>query len=440
LHQYLAWGYVPDGRSIYRDATRVYPGHSILLGRDCGSGGSYFTTNASEGGAGDDAAARARRLVNAAVARQMVSDVPLGAFLSGGIDSSVIVAAMRAAARDGQPVHTFTIRFDDPRYDEGGYATAVAKHLGTDHHEFLVRPNAAEDLPRLAYVFGEPFGDSSALPTHYLSRETRRFVTVAISGDGGDELFGGYDRYAAMAIGHRLRRVPRPILQLADVAARGIPGTHPKSAGARLRRLTSTLSANPESRYAGYLRIFGPATLSEILPRQTVDDPKQNHWDGVQFDWRETDPVRAAAASDRLTYLPGDLLTKVDRASMLHGLEVRSPFMDHELVQFAAGLTTDQLLKGGPKRMLREAFAGDLPAWVFKRKKMGFAVPIGEWFRGELRAMLRDNLYAADAFARQHFDMKVVERLVDEHETQRVDHSQRLYALLMLELWWRTAR
>jgi asparagine synthase (glutamine-hydrolysing) len=141
-----------------------------------------------------------------------------------------------------------------------------------------------------------------------------------------------------------------------------------------------------------------------------------------------------------MRYLPDDLLTKVDRASMLHALEVRSPFMDHELVQFAAGLTTDQLLKGGPKRMLREAFAQDLPAWVFKRKKMGFAVPVGEWFRGELRPMLRDHLFAADSFARGHFQMKVVERLVDEHETQRVDHSQRLYALLMLELWWKGQR
>jgi asparagine synthase (glutamine-hydrolysing) len=145
-------------------------------------------------------------------------------------------------------------------------------------------------------------------------------------------------------------------------------------------------------------------------------------------------------ATDRLSYLPHDLLTKVDRCSMLHGLEVRSPFMDHELVQFAAGLTTDQLLKGGPKRMLREAFADDLPAWVFKRKKMGFAVPIGEWFRGELRPMLRDSLFAADAFGRSHFNMNVVQQLVDEHEQMRVDHSQRLYALLMLELWWNTVK
>jgi asparagine synthase (glutamine-hydrolysing) len=141
-----------------------------------------------------------------------------------------------------------------------------------------------------------------------------------------------------------------------------------------------------------------------------------------------------------VTYLPGDLLTKVDRAAMLHALEVRCPFMDHELVAFTAGLSTDQLFKGGPKRLLREAFARDLPDFVFKRPKMGFAVPIGQWFRGELRAMLRDHLFAADSFARERFNMKVVERLVDEHESHRIDHSQRLYALLMLELWWRWHR
>jgi asparagine synthase (glutamine-hydrolysing) len=188
-------------------------------------------------------------------------------------------------------------------------------------------------------------------------------------------------------------------------------------------------------RYDSYVRIFDEPTIGALW--QTPSDvPEVAKIFKIELK-RHGHPVRAAVATDRSTYLPYVLLTKVDRASMLHALEVRSPFMDHELVQFAAGLTTDQLLKGGPKRMLREAFAKDLPDFVFKRKKMGFAVPIGEWFRGELRPMLRDHLFAADSFAKQHFNMAVVERLVDEHETQRVDHSQRLYALLMLELWWR---
>jgi asparagine synthase (glutamine-hydrolysing) len=188
------------------------------------------------------------------------------------------------------------------------------------------------------------------------------------------------------------------------------------------------------------MSLFDQQTTRELMPAEsTVEaDYISQVFDQLRTGGR--DEVQAALAVDRSTYLPDDLLVKADRASMLHALEVRSPFMDHELVQFAAGLTTDQLLKGGPKRMLREAFAQDLPAWVFKRKKMGFAVPIGEWFRGELRPMLRDHLFASDSFAATHFNKAVVERLVDEHERERVDHSQRLYALLMLELWWKTQR
>ncbi|MDB5293118.1 MAG: asnB 3, partial [Phycisphaerales bacterium] len=344
-------------------------------------------------------------------------------------------AAMR---RSGGAVETFSIGFDDRRYDERSFAKAVAQHLGTKHHEFCVAPRAAEDLPRLAAAFGQPFADSSALPTHYLSRETRSHVKVALSGDGGDELFGGYDRYRAMLAGERFRRVPTSVLKIIAASSQRIPGTHPKSTGARLKRFAATLSDPGYMRYARFVRLFDSETVEQLLTPElrtaTRDCDTFEYVYNTHF--QQNDVVRAALAVDRLSYLPGDLLTKVDRASMLHALEVRSPFMDHELVEFAAGLTTDQLLKGGPKRMLREAFAADLPAWVFKRKKMGFAVPIGDWFRGELRGMLRDHLFAADSFAMGHFNRPVVERLVEEHETGRADHSQRLYALLMLELWW----
>jgi asparagine synthase (glutamine-hydrolysing) len=376
-------------------------------------------------------------LLENAVRRQLVSDVPLGCFLSGGVDSSTITAVMRRVVPPDQPVHTFSIGFDDPRYDESKYAAAVAAHLGTTHHAFRVKPDAAEDLPRLARVFGEPFGDSSALPTHYLARETRRHVKVALSGDGGDELFGGYDRYRAMHLSRRLDAVPRAARVAVGAGLSWVlPASHPKSRAARLKRFLGSIQCTAAERYASYLRLFPEDLVRELLGNPAgLPVPAEYSWK-----FPNDRMVQHAMELDREMYLPDDLLTKVDRASMIHALEVRSPFMDHELVQFAAGLTTDQLLKGGPKRMLREAFAGDLPAWVFKRKKMGFAVPIGDWFRGELRPMLRDNLFAADSFARQHFVMKVVERLVDEHETLRADHSQRLYALLMLELWWRTCR
>ena len=449
LGEYLRWGYVAWDKTVYRLIFKLRPGMSLRTSPTAHSERFYFHEGrrAAEGAGARDAVtpAAARRYVWTAVARQLVSDVPLGCFLSGGVDSSVI-ASVIAATSNPTDVLTFSIGFDDPRYDETRFAAAVARHLGTRHHEFRVTPDAAADLPRLAAVLGEPFGDSSILPTHYLSRETRRHVKVALSGDGGDELFGGYDRYRAVLLAARLRAVPAGVRAAVATAATRIPGSHPKSAIHRLRRLASTLHLSPWERYGSYLRLFEDRMLRELISDwstidlsycPTVDEEYRGAVDPLQ---RNLDPVPAALQTDRYTYLPDDLLTKVDRASMLHGLEVRSPFMDHELVQFAAGLTTDQLLRGGPKRMLREAFAGDLPAWVFKRKKMGFAVPIGEWFRGSLRPMLRDNLFASDAFGRQHFDMQVVQRLVDEHEQQRVDHAQRLYALLMLELWWRTAR
>jgi asparagine synthase (glutamine-hydrolysing) len=392
----------------------------------------YFDAN-ERPGLNTNPVTTTRDLVRQSVRRQLVSDVPLGVFLSGGIDSSVIAASAR---REG-PVQTFSISFDDPRYDESEFAEAVARHLGTCHRTFRVTPDAVKDLPRLAAVFGTPFGDSSALPTHYLARETRKHVTVALSGDGGDELFGGYDRYRAMRLGRKL--VPwavGPVLRWGRWAQWGPP----KSRLTRAGRLIASLGFPEAERYEGYLRVFDEPLLKAIWPTT----PQYVHPRSIakRYEGLRTylDSVQAALAVDRVTYLPDDLLTKVDRCSMMHGLEVRSPFMDHELVQFAAGLTTDQLLKGGPKRMLREAFKDDLPAWVFKRKKMGFAVPIGDWFRGPLRGMLRDTLFSAHAFGRTHFDMKVVERLVEEHESFRVDHSQRLYALLMLELWWDIAR
>lgn len=436
LALFLSLGYIVQG-TIYRGARQLEPARRVMASRE-GIGVAPVYDTGEPRHYESSASETTRTLILRAVERQMVSDVPIGAFLSGGVDSSVITAAMRAVSSD---VHTFSMGFDDPRYDESRHAEAIAKHLGTRHHRFVIRADAITDLPKLAAVFGEPFGDSSALPTHYLARETRSHVKVALSGDGGDELFGGYDRYRAIRIAEWFDRLPIFLRQPATLL-KYFPGTHPKSKSARLKRLGVSFSQPSDRRYATFMRIFDANLLNQlILPGYRNMSYEPDSLVGLFGAINSiADAVHTALTIDRSTYLPGDLLTKVDRCSMLHGLEVRSPFMDHELVQFAAGLTTDQLLKGGPKRMLREAFADDLPAWVFKRKKMGFAVPIGEWFRGELRPMLRDTLFASDSFGRQHFNMKVVERLVDEHEQKKIDHSQRLYALLMLELWWNTMK
>ena len=431
VDEYLLAGYIAAPATVYRHVAKLSPGHWMR----CRADGSivsrrYFDPNDIADGA-SATAADVKAAVLSAVRRQMVSDVPLGCFLSGGIDSSVIAAAMKAAAGD-QAILTFSIGFDDPRYDETKYAAQVARHLATEHRAFTVRADAAEDLPKLAHVFGEPFGDSSALPTHYLARETRRHVKVALSGDGGDELFGGYDRYRAIRLGGEGGAIPGVLGTIAGV----IPATHPKSSLARARRFLTAMRLPPAQRYAAYVGLFDPDLLAALHPGES---PRRRNVVAETYERlsHNRDRVQAALATDRETYLPGDLLTKLDRASMLHALEVRSPFMDHELVRMAAGFSTAELLKGGPKRMLREAFAADLPDFVFRRKKMGFALPIGQWLRQSLRPMMEDLLGAGNSFASGHFQTKVWREMIDKHCGGRVDHSQRLYALLMLELWWR---
>jgi asparagine synthase (glutamine-hydrolysing) len=429
IGDYLRLGYFPRGQTVYRSTFQLRPSRIATVRRGQMNETAYFDPNASAPPLKDGAAIeQTGRLVRQAVQRQLIADVPVGCFLSGGMDSSIVAASI---PRD-HPVMTFSIGFDDPRYDESEYAAQVARHLGTAHERLVVRPDASLDLPKLAAAFGEPFGDSSALPTYYLARQTRQHVTVALSGDGGDELFGGYDRYRAMALAERIPAALRPALSTRIIGR--LPGSHPKSRSARLKRLLATLSKTPAERYAQLVQIFDDETASLLWPT-----PPACPWIRDEFEKlrNQRDVVQAALAVDRITYLPDDLLTKVDRCSMQFALEVRCPFMDHELARFAAGLNTNQLLRGGAKRMLREAFAADLPGWVFKRKKMGFAVPIGEWFRGPLRDLLRDHLFAADSFAASHFQRPAVERLIDEHDQRKSDHSQRLYALLMLELWQR---
>lgn len=440
LTHYLCWGYIPAPRTIHQGVRQLLPGTWALCRASGVTTGRYFDPATGQGNwkteTGNGAAAGLPSLLRSAVARQLVSDVPLGCFLSGGIDSSVIALAMRDIVGDARSVHTFSIGFDDPRYDESPYAAAVARHLGTTHESFIIHPEVAEDLPKLAAVFGEPFADSSALAVHYLARQTRQRVKVVLSGDGGDELFGGYDRYRALALAQRL---PDPLKALgASPVWQRLPGTHPKSRLTHLKRLLATLHHPLLERYSAYMRLFDDATLNELLPEalqsQLPGAARYLVEQGGALPWSEADPVPLATALDRLTYLPNDLLTKLDRASMLHALEVRSPFMDPDLVAFAATLTGPQLIRGGSKRMLRQAFANQLPPEVFTRRKMGFALPIGQWFRTQLRPMLHDHLLAADSFAATHFNLAVVRRLIEEHETNQADHAQRLYALLMLEL------
>ncbi|HYO10804.1 MAG TPA: asparagine synthase (glutamine-hydrolyzing) [Tepidisphaeraceae bacterium] len=470
LGHYLRWGYIPAPLTICQGCQKLPPARWMRVRAGGVEVERYFdpndagpdapSTGGTRGasGVGGDVliGSRVRDVVTSAVRRQLISDVPLGCFLSGGIDSSIVAAAMKTSAPRGQDVLTFSIGFDDPRYDETRHAAEVARHLGTRHQQFTVRPDAAADLPKLARVFAEPFGDSSALPTHYLAREARRHVKVALSGDGGDELFGGYDRYRALWLTESFAAMPPRLRQIATskLWERLPGGAHPKSKVARVKRMLASIHLSAGERYDSYVRLFDDATAAELLPDEAAVAAAP--WLGREFaalaDGR--DVVRTAMALDRVTYLPDDLHCKVDRAAMLHALEVRSPFMDPAVVSFAAGLSTEDLfgVRGGrsafmqspmtapAKRLLREAFAADLPPTVFKRPKMGFAVPIGDWLRTDLRPLLHDALTASGSFASRHLHRPTINRLLSEHDQQRQDHAQRLYALLMLELWWRVER
>jgi asparagine synthase (glutamine-hydrolysing) len=420
---YLSRGYIPSPGTIYEGIEKLPPAHTLTLrpGAVARVAACWPTDPPPQPPPpAPHAPVLTRQLLEQSVRSQLVSDVPLGCLLSGGIDSSIVTLLMKRTLPTGQPLHTFTLAFDDPRYDESRFAEQVAGHLGTTHHTFHITPDVAGDLPALARSFGEPFADSSLLPTYYLARETRQHVKVALGGDGGDELFAGYDRYRALRLAQRLS----PLLRLLPDPPGSWLGAHPKSHVARLARFWSIARLPVGERYDALTRFFPPGVLGAPGYHDVLQPFQRN------------DPLLSALAFDRRHYLEGDLLTKVDRASMLVNLEVRSPFMDHRLVQYASQLRTVDLLRHGMKGILKRAFAHDLPPAVFTRPKMGFALPIGEWLRTSMRDMLRD-LVLSPAAVCSRWPRAELERLIDDHHERRADHSQRLFALIMLELWHR---
>ncbi len=383
-----------------------------------------------------------RETLSEAVRLRLRSDVPLGAFLSGGIDSTVICALMQQQL--DQPVKTFSIGFPIAAFDERSYARQAAEMHHTDHREALVEPDAIRMLPKLIWHYDEPFGDSSAIPTMYLSEMTRQHVTVALTGDAGDELFCGYDRYRAVRIAGRMDLIPRWMKSsLQKVVGNHLPASvKQKSFRRRLKRLLETLNQEPERRYLNWISIFNRDRLQELVADDlwtltSDEDPAQFIFDAyAMFPGR--DFVTRTTATDLLTYLPGDLLTKVDIASMAVGLECRSPMLDHHVVELAARmpLQVKQSLQQG-KKVLVETFRDLIPADIQTRKKMGFGVPIDHWFRSELKDLLHDVLLSRRAIERGLLDATVVRRLVEEHTTSKFDHAYRLWNLLCLELWQR---
>src|SRR5262249_17528868 len=371
-----------------------------------------------------------------AVRLRMVSDVPFGAFLSGGIDSSIVVGLM--AGLSDRPVRTFTIGFDEAAYNEADQARRVAERWGPDHRPLVVRPDALAIVGTLARHFGEPYADPSAVPTYYVSKLTREGVTVALTGDGGDESFAGYDRYLAHRIAGRIGRIPglRPA---ASALARPLPdSSHPPHPPRSPRRFLAGLDQPARQRYARWLTYFGP----EAKDRLYTEEFWQQVGPAAPAPWLESlfgetdglDPVDAAMSVDVRSYLPYDLLVKVDITSMANSLEARSPFLDHEVMELAARLPARFKLRGRTSKfLLKRAFADLLPVENVRRPKMGFGIPVGQWFRGPLRGLVRDTVLSREAAGRGYFRPQEVQRLVDLHLEGRADHSYQLWNLLMLE-------
>jgi asparagine synthase (glutamine-hydrolysing) len=438
LVDYVAWGYVPDPRSIYAGISKLPPAHTLVFENGKVTLEKYWDVSFAESSPLENEGAyvdRALEILDEAVRIRLMSEVPLGAFLSGGTDSSIVVALM--ARNSTTPVKTFTIGFEEKEYNELEYARRVAEHFGTEHHEEIVRPDAEHDVPALVRQFDEPFADSSMIPTYYVSRSARRHVTVALSGDGGDELFAGYMRYIDPANVRAVDHIPAsirnalfaPVAHMLPEGTRGID---------RLRDMLGTADEQYVRRMSRGLTNMHAMVFDEQLARRVETDP-----------WHVAAPFLAAAAAgpdtlsrrqylDIHTYLSGDILTKVDRASMMVSLECRAPLLDHVLAEFAAtippamrirGMTTKYLLKKVAERLM--------PAEMVHRPKMGFAIPVTHWLRGEWMAKSNELILGSRALERGIFRESFLRRVIDEHQSGKRDNSSMIWSLMMLELWFR---
>src|SRR5215470_4403092 len=440
LGEYLTYHYVPAPKTIFASVRKLPPASILVLPLDGGAPeiSRYWSlryapeSKTTEGEWIEQLGIQ----LSDAVRSHMVSDVPIGAFLSGGVDSSTVVALMAQASP--KPIRTFSIGFDEADFDELRFARQVAARYGADHSELVVKPAALDVLPTLAWHFDEPFADSSAIPTFYVAKITREHVTVALSGDGGDEAFAGYRRYAqAMALTERMDRSParlaRPLLRL---TSRVLP------VGARGQAWTGLFGAGALERYARLVTHERPETLRRALSGEwahvagRISAPAD--FERLLADGGPRDPLTMLQHIDMETYLPDDILAKVDRTSMAVSLESRVPLLDHRLLEFVARMPSSLKLKNGTgKYILKRAMSSQLPADIVTRQKMGFGVPLGAWFRGELRDMTHDLLLDPRTRQRGIFRPSWAEGLLRTHDAGRRDCSARLWAMLCLELWMR---
>lgn len=433
---YLRLGYVPAPYDAFAGIQKLPPATTLTWDGRAATTWMYWRPPAPGSARLSEAEAvqGLRELFGRAVRHRLIADVPVGAFLSGGLDSSAVVATM---AREGGAVRTFSIGFDDARYSELDHAREIARRYATEHHEFIVRALDDDVILDLVRHYGEPYADSSAVPTYHLSRVTREHVTVALNGDGGDEMFAGYDRYRGMQLAVWLDSLPRVLRQTTALAAGRIPrrGTS-RDVALRVRRLLRTSLLGRVERYLGLVGLFDTEQIRALAePSLLARWPEA--LGRLALPAEGDDPAVWAQEFDRRYYLPDDLLAKVDIASMAASLEVRSPFLDTAVVEFAVSLPNDlKMRRGQRKRIAKLAFADRLPPSTLHRRKQGFGIPIGDWLRARPTRLL-DTVASDRALARGYLRPEGVQQLVGEHLEGRADHGAGLWGLLMLELWHR---
>ncbi len=433
FYDYFKYLYVPDPKTIYKDIHKLEPGHFLLCSPEGITKKEYWDISFAgvEGKSETVIANELKDLLSESVKIRQISDVPLGAFLSGGVDSSAIVALM--ARQQDKPVTTCSIGFDSEKYDEVEFARIIAEKFRTDHHEFTVKQNAEHILRRLAFHFDEPFADASSVPTYYVSKLARQKVTVALSGDGGDENFAGYEKYHLDDIENTFRKWIPPFIRRGFFPfASGFlsKGNH------RIFQKGSTLlkTLSCESDYGFYLT---NTEFSDLLWKSLINDDTKhqindyNPFSVSAYHYHKADTdchLSKILYTDLKTYLPGDILVKVDRMSMANSLEVRAPILDHKVIEYAASIPANLKYHHGEKKyILKKAFQGMLPENTLYRKKMGFSVPLSDWLKGELKTMASDSLFGGNAGVGHFFNNKTLHSIWDQHQS-----GKRNYAVITL--------
>ncbi len=447
LHHFLTLQYIPDPLTAFQGIHKLPPAHRLIWQAGQIHVEPYWDLHYDPKWPHSESELRdqIRNTVTNAVRSRLMSDVPLGAHLSGGIDSSIVVGLM--AGMTDQPVKTFSIGFNETAFNELAYARQIADRYSTDHHEFILEPNALEILPKLVAHFGEPFADPAAIPTWYLSQLTRQHVTVALNGDGGDEAFAGYQRYYADPIADLYRLVPGVLRQgVVNPVLRSLPVRTDRpierSYAMAFRQLAQAADLSHAASVVRWGTYFTEAQkwamYTPEMQEQLQVDPSYAFLEASFHSAKASDRLDRTLYTDIHNYLPGALLPKVDRMTMAHSLEARSPFLDHQVMELAARLPTTHKLQGRrTKKILRDTFADLLPDPIEQRGKVGFGVPLGLWFRETLYDPVKEMLLASDAMVSRYIQPAAIAQLLSDHHQNNADHGKRLWALLNLEFWLR---